>query len=327
MITLQQKLEQYTHIYAQLKGELKWKTSDSRTGMMIAAMYTGSDKPFDLGRFLEISSYIKDQVGMFSYLKSYHRFVVAATLDIHFTHYKKAFQQFLDIYERLVAGGFSRSIFTYLAAAALLPEESGQHDTRIQRSMQVYKRMKEDHFFLTSANDYPLAVLLAGQSEKVETLMDRVERLYQKLAAAGLRKGNDLQFLSHILSLKKDVSEDMLVAQCTNIWNLLKQEKVKVKQMHYPAAGLLALLEDGEKEVHSIRAFIEKLQGDKLFRWHTDANILIAIQLFVSQKGAESQAANTGLQTMIEVLIQAQQATMLAAITASSAATSASSGS
>ena len=55
----------------------------------------------------------------------------------------------------------------------------------------------------------------------------RVERLYQKLAKAGLRKGNDLQFLSHILSLKKDVREEMLVATCTNIWNLLKQEKVK----------------------------------------------------------------------------------------------------
>ena len=35
MITLEQKLEQYKHTYVQLKGELKWKTSDSRTGMMI----------------------------------------------------------------------------------------------------------------------------------------------------------------------------------------------------------------------------------------------------------------------------------------------------
>ncbi len=51
MITLEQKLEQYKHTYIQLKGELKWKTSDSRTGMMIAAMYAGSDKLFDLGRF------------------------------------------------------------------------------------------------------------------------------------------------------------------------------------------------------------------------------------------------------------------------------------
>ncbi|WP_154818486.1 DUF4003 domain-containing protein [Bacillus cereus] len=327
MITLEQKLEQYKHTYVQLKGELKWKTSDSRTGMMIAAMYAGSDKLFDLGRFLEISSYIKNQVGMFSYLKSYHRFVVAATLDIHFTDYKEAFRTFLDLYEQLVTGGFSRSIFTYLAAAVLLTEENEQHGAHIQRSVQVYKRMKEDHLFLTGTNDYPLAILLAGQSENVETLMDRVERLYQKLAVAGFRKGNDLQFLSHILSLKKDVREELLVAKYTNIWNLLKQEKVKVKQMHYPAIGLLALLEDGEKEIHSIRACIEKLQGDKLFRWHTDTTILIAIQLFVSQKGEESKATNTGLQTMIEVLIQAQQAAMMATIAASSVATSSASSS
>lgn len=50
MITLERKLEQYTYIFT-VKGELKWKTSDSRTGMMIAAMYAGSDKLFDLGRF------------------------------------------------------------------------------------------------------------------------------------------------------------------------------------------------------------------------------------------------------------------------------------
>ncbi|MFD3447170.1 DUF4003 domain-containing protein [Microbacteriaceae bacterium 4G12] len=327
MITSQQKLEQYTHIYEQMKKELKWQTGDSRTWMMIAAMYAGSDKPFHLERFLQISNYIKKQVGMFSYLKSYHRFVVAATLDIHFTYYEEAFQKFLDLYERLVAGGFNRSIFTYLAAAALLPEDNGQYEARIARSQQVYKRMKEDHFFLTSTTDYPLAVLLAGQQEEVAALMDRVERLYRKLAAAGLRKGNDLQFLSHILSLKKDASEDILVARCTNIWNLLKQEKVKVKQMHYAAVGLLALLEDGEKEVASVRELIEELQGNKLFRWHTDANILVAIQLFMSEKGTASHAAGTGMQTMLEVLIQAQQAAMIAAITASSTAASAGSSS
>ena len=76
----------------------------------------------------------------------------------------------------------------------LLTEENEQHGTHIQRSMQVYKRMKEDHLFLTGTNDYPLAVLLAGQAENVETLMDRVERLYQKLAKAGLRKGTIFSF-------------------------------------------------------------------------------------------------------------------------------------
>jgi len=64
-----------------------------------------------------------------------------------------------------------------------------------------------------------------------------------------------------------------------------------------------------------------------LFRWHRDTTILIAIQLFVSQKGEEIKATNTGLQTMIEVLIQAQQAAMMATIAASSVATSSASSS
>nr|WP_230641907.1 DUF4003 family protein [Bacillus thuringiensis] len=235
MITLEQKLEQYKHTYVQLKGELKWKTSDSRTGMMIAAMYAGSDKLFDRGRFLEISSYIKNQVGMFSYLKSYHRFVVAATLDIHFTDYQKAFREFLDLYEQLVTGGFSRSIFTYLAAAVLLTEENEQHGAHIQRSMQVYKRMKKDHLFLTSTNDYPLAVLLAGQSENVDTLMDRVERLYQKLATAGLHKGNDLQFLSHILSPKEGCQGRTVSRKMHKYMEFVKARKGKSKTDALPS--------------------------------------------------------------------------------------------
>ncbi len=52
----------------------------------------------------------------------------------------------------------------------------------------------------------------------------------------------------------------------------VKARKVKVKQMHYPAIGLLALLEDGE--IHSIRAFIEKLQG-------INCSVGIQIQLFL----------------------------------------------
>lgn len=54
----------------------------------------------------------------------------------------------------------------------------------------------------------------------------------------------------------------------------VKARKGKVKQMHYPAIGLLALLEDGEKEIHSIRAFIEKLQG-------INCSVGIQIQIFL----------------------------------------------
>ena len=107
---------------------------------------------------------------MFSYLKVLSSFCSGRNIRYSLYRLQESFSDVLDLYEQLVTSGFSRSIFTYLAAAVLLTEENEQHGAHIQRSMQVYKRMKKDHLFLTSTNDYPLAVLLAGQSENVETL-------------------------------------------------------------------------------------------------------------------------------------------------------------
>ena len=107
----------------------------------------------------------------------------------------------------------------------------------------------------------------------------------------------------------------------------VKARKGKSKTDALPSYRATSVTRGRRKEIHSIRAFIEKLQGDKLFRWHTDTTILIAIQLFVSQKGEESKATNTGLQTMIEVLIQAQIYSYDTTIAASSVATSSASSS
>ena len=106
----------------------------------------------------------------------------------------------------------------------------------------------------------------------------------------------------------------------------VKARKGKSKTDALPSYRATSVTRGRRKEIHSIRAFIENCRY-KLFRWHTDTTILIAIQLFVSQKGEESKATNTGLQTMIEVLIQAQQAAMMATIAASSVATSSASSS
>jgi hypothetical protein len=46
--------------------------------MLIAAMYVTNSKDFQLKRFLELADDIKDNVGMFSHLKSALRFTTAA---------------------------------------------------------------------------------------------------------------------------------------------------------------------------------------------------------------------------------------------------------
>lgn len=110
-----------------------------------------------------------------------------------------------------------------MSALILLTKYPDEHDheDKINRALSIYKGMKDKHVFLTSAGDYPLAVLLAGSDMETGELIDYIEAFYQKLNQAGFRKGNDLQFLSHILSLLPERDSDQLVARSLRIYDEL----------------------------------------------------------------------------------------------------------
>lgn len=321
---LQQKIEQYKDVYSKVKDKLKWKVSDQRTLMMLASMYVINDQPFNLKRFLDLSNYIKDEVGMFSTLKSSQRFTTAAMLDVRFDPPQKKFHEFIDLYEKLVDHGFDRGSFTYIASLVMLTNhpDSSDHQGSIERSLAIHKGMKKEHIFLTTNNDYPLAVLLAELDGEIGDLMELIEGFYDKLDANGFHKGNDLQFLSHILALDKETDKEALVERCLHLFNTFKQAGNKPKAMHYPEIGMLALLEEGTKEVEAIQQIVDQLNAEKLFKWHKDMNFIMAVNFIMSDKITDSNLIETGIYTTMEAIIQAQQAAMLAAVAGASAAAS-----
>jgi hypothetical protein len=321
---LQQKIERYKDIYAQLKDELKWKVPDQRILMTVASMYVVNNQEFHLQRFLRMSNYMKEQVGMFSALKSYHRFPTAAMFDLRFEKPEEKFHEFLDLYEQFIHFGFARGAFTYLAALALMStsEDRNEYQEKLERSLAVYKGMKAKHFFLTSSTDYPLAVLLANTGEDVNKLLDRIELFYEKLSAKGFRKGNHLQFLSHILALNKETEIDLLVERCIRLLNLFKQSGTKLKAMHYPVLGLLAFIDECEKAIATIQQMIDRLHSEKFFKSYKDVNITMAVNFFMSDKIEDSRLLETEIYTALETLIQAQQAAFIATLAAASAVSS-----
>lgn len=325
MTVVQEKLDEYKHIYEQLKEKLRWKISDKRTLMIVASMYVVNDKPFHFPQFFELSQYVKKQAGFFSPLKSYSRFTIAAMLDVRFEQPIESFHKLLELYNRLAAGGFSRGIFTYIAAAAMLSNREEYGET-LARSLAIYKGMKAKHKFLTSSSDYPLAVLLGKHEDSVEILLERMGDFYEKLSEVGFSKGNDLQFLSHILSLHREVEQDILIGRCAVLLQALKQSGQKVKKMHYSTIGLLALLEDGTGVIEEVGKAMEYLNKEKRFKAYRDVNFMMAVNFLVSDKISDSHALETGLYTAIEAIIQAQQAAMVSYVAVISASSSVSSG-
>ncbi|WP_246944848.1 DUF4003 family protein [Bacillus pinisoli] len=314
--SLQNKVMEYTNIYEQLHKSLKWKVTDSRTLMMVSSLYVVNGKHFDLIRFMEISDAIKKEVGLFSLLNSGHRFTIAAMLDIRFTDPINMFSHLMKIYEELVKSKFSRDQFTYVCAYLLLASETKDNlETRIERSTLLYKGMKANHFFLTSSSDYPLAVLLSNEAGTVEELLENIEHYYVKLNQFGFGKGNDLQFLSHILSFHP-ANKDTVIERCITILDEVKRRgKVKLRKMHYPVLGLLSFIDNGIQELETIEEIALQLNQHKRLKWHKDINLIMACHFLISEKIEDSSLISTNMYAIIESVIQAQQAAMVAVVT------------
>lgn len=187
---LHEKTKHYISIYAELKTKLKWKVSHDQILMLISSAYIVNKREFDFQRFYDLSSYIKSNIGSFSTLNSHHRFTVASILDIHFQHEaKQTFQTFIDVYNEMVKLGYKRDMFTYLSALILLTGKSETTNQKEQMNMglAVYQQMKKNHYFLTSTQNVPLAVLL-GENGKGLQALQKAETCYQLLAANGFKK-------------------------------------------------------------------------------------------------------------------------------------------
>ncbi|NQD68946.1 DUF4003 domain-containing protein, partial [Bacillus haikouensis] len=260
-------------------------------------------------------------VGVFSTLKSHHRFTFAAMLDTRFPSPEEKFTDFIQVYEALVEEGFSRGTYTYIAAMVVITEE-GNSAELASRAMNVYKEMRQNHFFLTGQSDYPLAMLLAQREQNTAAIVDHIESLYEKLNQSGFYKGNDLQTMSHILSLVEDVSLDELVTRSTELFDTLKEEGIRPKSRFYPQIAMLAFMKNGKEQITQVKEILESLNSDKLFKWQKDINFMMAVTLHLSDQMENSSLLHTNLSTTIEALIQAQQAASVAAIAGAAAATS-----
>ena len=63
-----------------------------------------------------------------------------------------------------------------------------------------------------------------------------------------------------------------------------KQVGIRIKTLYYPVIVLLSLLEKGSKEVSNVMNIYERLNSEKLFKWHKDMNFFMAVNFIVKDK-------------------------------------------
>ncbi|MGV3465388.1 MAG: DUF4003 family protein [Heyndrickxia sp.] len=326
--TVEQRIDKFLADFEALTNAISWGI-DKRIRFNIAAQYMTKEKEFHAKQFLEVSDYIKKQLTWFSSIPQEIRYAIATLLINKFSNPIQAFDDLKDCYVELTESGFKKGPNTYIAAFILLSNQ--QEDTnktdRIQKAMEIYKAMRKQHFFLTSNDDYPLAMLLSQTDCKIEEQMEDIDFYYQYLGNLFYKRGNDLQYLSHILTYGQKDNREALAVDCVSLFDEFRKQSIKIKGMHYPALGVLTLLKNKETAISDILMIYSQLKERKQLHRYKDICFLIAIQMFVQDHISQNDIFSIGMAANIQTILQAQEAASIAAITAVSAAAASSSSS
>lgn len=327
---IKNKVEFLLKTHEEIKKDYRWETDLVR--QFAALAYCLKNKTFNKDTFDKLEKYIKNKTGIFSYYRSYHLFITCSQLITEYDDPEKAFDDLIQIEDMLKKHGFKNGNYTSLAAFNIMKtSERGDWNSRASKSYDIFKAMKGNHFWLTSADDYPAAALMSISEENVNELSAYMEKCYTLLNNEGFSKGNGLQFLSHLLTLSDIPIEDK-IRNCVLISNYLKENKIKLYSNSYSVIGIISLF--GAYSIEAANELIEVynyLKTQKSFKWSgKDMNVMFASSLIAEKyalKAKEQGILGTTISTSIEALIAAQMAATAAVIASTSAAAAASSSS
>jgi hypothetical protein len=326
---LKQKADLMVNNYNVLKSNFKWDTNlFKHFGAMV---YATKDKRIDAERLEEVKRFINDETSWTSYFRGTNKFIIASLLSLE-ENYGEFFRRMTEVYERMKDKGLKRSVQLPTAAYTITKEvPKDQWDEKIDRMIQFYDKMKENHFWITSADDYVFAAVLGSTDLNVSETTYNMERCYNYLNNEGFYKGNYLQTLSHILAIGEETVEEKC-SKAVKLHNRLKEQGCKLQYHGMATLGLLALVtsdvDSMVRDIKEVYDYINSKDGygfwslDKNMRTMLAASIVSDFYVDEAKRGVMQVALGNSITAII---IAQQQAAVAAACAASAAAASSSS--
>lgn len=298
------------------------RTVDRKIVLAIASKYVASGKPFDSVKYKEVLQEMKKQTSWTSPLRTTVGYSIAANL-LEQEDPQQAVKNLLNNVNIMKEAKFRSGNFSFIGAQFLTEEESEKR-AHAQAARALFDAIRKHHKFLTSYDDIPYAVLLSSPSDDAELRAETMNRYYKELRTYNFNAGNELQWLSQLLTFLSAQYDNNLVPNVVTIRDTLKNQDVKVKTMHYPLLGFLAILEVNQVQLQQIVDVYNELKDMKLLKWHREFVLFMAIQIAIYDMAQVQQSLSMTIMSSIELLIQAQQAAMFAAMGAAAVASSSS---
>ena len=292
-----------------------------------AAIFTGAHQRADSARLKEAEYILKDNTGIFSNFRGTLKLPMIALLAVSQNPEEKM-RNAMDVYRRL------KELFwtsTYLPVASMViadlvaPQE---YDTVAARTRHIYELMKDEHPFLTSAEDSVFAALLALSDLTDEQIVAETEYCYQLLNGE-FWSGNSVQSLSHVLAMGQG-SPEAKCRKTIELYQTLKENGMRYgRQYELGTLGVLAMLPVGvdalTMDMAEVDEYLADQRGYGFFGASRKQRLMHAAMLVACDyTGGENQTImNTAALNGTIALIIAQEMAICATIAASSAAAAA----
>ncbi len=320
--TGQNKLELFADNVQIIKKEFAWQ--NTLTKRLAALLYAQEGKTVDCEAIRQCHALIKQNTGAFSTFRGNMALCVATMLSLS-PNSQEVFSETLKVYDLLKDAKLHASDFLVVAAYQIATQfDASDYSNVVTRTRSFYDGMKAHHFFYTGQDDYIFAAMLGLSDLEVETGAELIEQRYSQLKGEFWDK-NSVQALAQVLVLGH--SDDNVVGRVLLLRDALREQKIKLDKTYtLPVLGILALLPvEIDTIVRDISAAQDTLRAQKGFgalSVTTQELLLFAASIIAGDysENIKDGILTATISTSITNIIIAQQAAMIAAISASSVA-------
>lgn len=287
-----------------------------------AYMITSKEKRADVAKVKLCKALIKEKTSMFSNFKGNAHCAITAMLSVS-SDAESLLADGLQVH-KMFKGKLWDSAYLPMAAmsiARLAPKE--RQEEIVEKTKEIYDRIKKEHPFLTSAEDSSFCALLALSDKSAEELVTEAEACYRFLAEHTRYPKNSVQSLSHVLALYDGTAEEKC-EKTMELFETLKSCGLKYgTNYELPMLGILAMTnKDYEalaEELAEVSTWLSKQKGFGFWGYVTVKQRLMFAGMLLQEPEGQNEVSETALVQSAIATVVAQEAAMMAVIAASSA--------
>lgn len=291
-----------------------------------ASIYTGVHRVAEVSVLKESEKILQQSMGFFSNFRGNVKVPLICKMSLQgdpLGYLRKV----ETVYELLKTGIWSGDEYKVMAAMSIADHVSeSDYALYAERTNIIYRRMKDEHSFLTSREDIPFAAMLSVSGIDIDQMIIEMENCYRILKGKFF-DSDAVQSLSHVLAMDLQ-GADVKCSKAAEIFDVLKKAGHRFgSNLEIATLGTLTNLnlsaEEIAAEIIEADVFLKDKKGFGNFVLGAKGRRMYAAEMVAMSHDEAEHKEDVMLTSMLAMTIAAEVAMMIcvsASISASNAA-------